>query len=180
MDKTKSATLLLNEIWIIVLCGVITGAFFYEIFKRQLPCPLCLLQRLGMIATAMGPLFNLIFGIRPKHYAFAMAGAIFGGSVSIRQILLHICPGFPTFGLPVFGLELYTWAFIVAVSSLVATLLLLALYKQSEEYVAPSPLRPLGYVAVIYLIAIILANTVVTFMECGVNFCPDNPMKFIY
>lgn len=176
----KKISLLLNELWIIVLCGVISAAFGYELMKRELPCPLCLLQRLGMIAMAIGPTMNLIFGFRVFHYALSIAGILFGGSVSLRQILLHICPQFRTFGLPVLGLELYTWAFIVAACSLAATMILLLMYRADESYQAPNRLRPLGKIAIIFLIIIIIANAGSTFWECGWAFCPDNPVTPVY
>lgn len=180
MTFRKSLSLYLNEIWIIILCAIITGAFIYEWVYRELPCPLCLLQRLGMIATAIGPLMNILFGFRSIHYGFAMIGSIFGASVSIRQILLHVCKDFPEYGLPVFGLEVYTWAFLVACASLLGAALLLMLAERTEEYRQPHRIRFLGYIAIIYLIIIVAANAIEVFFECGIGFCPDNPIKILH
>lgn len=180
MTKRKSIALYLNEIWIIILCGVITAAFIYEWVDDELPCPLCLLQRLGMIATAIGPFMNIRFGFRSVHYGFSIIGSFFGASVSIRQILLHICKDFPEYGHPIFGLELYTWALLVACASILGTAFLLMLLEKNEEYRKKHPIRPLGYIAIIYLIIIILANAVTTFLECGFTFCPDNPLRMLF
>lgn len=180
MTKRKNLSLLLNELHIIILCGVLIGAFTYEFMKHELPCPLCLLQRIGMTAMALGPLLNILYGFRPIHYALSMAGALFSASVSIRQILLHICKGFPEYGLPVFGLELYTWAFLVAFSSLIGTTLLLFLYDSSDEYRASEKIRILGYIAISLLVALVVINGVFAFFECGLNFCPDDPKLYVY
>ncbi|MCK4934459.1 MAG: disulfide bond formation protein B [Simkaniaceae bacterium] len=180
MTFRKNLSLYLNELWIIILCGILTGAFIYERINHAFPCPLCLLQRLGMIATAIGPLMNLLFGFRSAHYGLAIIGALFGASVSMRQILLHVCKDFSEYGHPVFGLELYTWAFLVACFSILGTAFLLMLFEKSEEYREKAPLRPLGYIAITFLILIVVANVMGTFLECGFTFCPDNPTQIVY
>ena len=180
MTFRKNLSLYLNELWIIILCGVLTGGFIHGWVNHALPCPLCLLQRLGMIAVAIGPLMNILFGFRAVHYGVAIISALFGASVSIRHTLLHVCMNFSSFGHPVFGFELYTWAFLVACSSIFATGLLLMIAETSEEYSKPISLRPLGYIAIIYLILIVAANIVGTFLECGFGFCSDNPTQLVY
>ena len=75
----------------------------------NLPCPLCLLQRIAFTMMAAGLIYNLGFGPRARGYGLILLAAIFGGAVSIRQILLHIAPGDPGYGAPVFGLHDYTW-----------------------------------------------------------------------
>lgn len=180
MKVRKSVAIFLSELHIVILCGVLTGAFAYEFMKHELPCPLCFLQRMGMIAMSLGPLYNLLFGFRASHFAFGIGASVFSASVSIRQILLHICMGFPTYGLPVFGFELYTWAFIVAVCSLLGTMLLLFMYDPSEAYCRPEKLRPFGYVAIGLLVLLLVANLCASFLECGLTFCPDDPTKYVY
>jgi hypothetical protein len=39
--------------------------------------------------------------------------SLVGSAASIRQILLHIVPPDPGYGLPVLGLHLYSWALVV-------------------------------------------------------------------
>jgi len=158
----------LNAIWIYILCGVLLGAFSYEIAEDQLPCSLCLLQRLGMIGVSLGAMLNLRFGIKARHYAFALASAILGGAVSLRQISLHVCPQFPTFGIPVFGYELYTWAFIVALCSGIGITLLLFLYKEGD---APERLNTFEWIAIYLMGAVCLANLVTTLVQCGIGPC---------
>lgn len=103
---------LLNIFDLIAICGILLVAFYIQLFWQEEPCPLCLLQRLGMIGIGIGLLMNLKFGINSKHYALALLSALFGGAVAIRQILLHIIPGESAYGSPIFGLHLYTWSFI--------------------------------------------------------------------
>src|SRR5438309_1966573 len=126
MTKLRLARTL-NAALAIILMLILSAAYYQQYFKHETPCPLCLLQRLGMIGVAFGAVLNLRFGIQPLHYGFSLLSAFFGGSVSVRQILLHICPGSPIFGYPVFGLSLYTWAFFTFCASIVAMILLLFL-----------------------------------------------------
>ena len=163
----------LNALFIVVLSLVIIGAYIYQYTARQNPCPLCELQRLSMMVLAFGPMLNLKFGFRTSHYSVSILGALFGSAVSLRQICLHICPGFTTFGLPVFGYELYTWAFIVFFSSLFAVAVLLLSHKDEDKR-APESLNLFEKISMLLVFLIALANAFTVFLTCGVKFCPDS------
>ena len=92
---------------------VLTTAIL-EYTLSEIPCPLCLLQRLGLLAISAGFLCNLRFGCKPSHYALSLFAALFSATVAIRQILLHIVPGTGSYGSPIFDLHLYTWVLIAA------------------------------------------------------------------
>jgi len=161
----------LNSLFPIVLACVVLGGYYIQITRHELPCPLCMLQRIAMIGTAMGPLLNLRFGFSTSHYAISLFAAIFGGSISLRQICLHICPGFPTFGEPVLGLSLYTWAFIVFASSIFAVAILLLMHTPSKDFPKPRKVAPLGMVAFGLVLLVAFADVITTFMECGLSAC---------
>jgi disulfide bond formation protein DsbB len=134
----------LNALFVFILGLVLLGAFGYQIIKKEPPCPLCLLQRLGMLGIMVGCMLNLKFGVNMAHYGLMLLSACFGGTVSLRQIGLHVCPQFQTFGEPVFGFDLYAWALFVFASSILATSLLLYLYginKGLAQVVDLSPTR---------------------------------------
>lgn len=162
----------LNVLWLYILCFVLLGAYIYQFYKHQEPCPLCELQRLAMIVVSIGPMLNIWMGIYPLHYGVSLIAAIFGGTVSLRQISLHICPGFPTFGYPVFGFELYTWAFFVFVASILAVAFFLFLYVPKDSSVQ-SKIRVHEYIASILMFLIALANVVTTIIQCGIGPCAD-------
>jgi disulfide bond formation protein DsbB len=159
----------LNTLMIIVFFGILASAYFQQFAKHQQPCPLCLLQRLGMIGVSLGAFLNLRFGIRPVFYGISMLAALGGAAVSIRQILLHICPGSSTFGIPVFGLGLYTWAFLAFIASLAGIAWLLTLYQPTYRACKMSLWEKL---AASLLIAITFSNLLTTYMECGFGVCP--------
>ncbi len=163
----------LNAAMALVLMGVLAAALYQQFFKQGPPCPLCLLQRLGMIGVAAGALMNLRFGIRTQYYALSLFSAFVGGAVSIRQILLHICPGFPVFGMPVYGLSLYTWAFIVFCCCALAIIGFLFFYSPKDQ----SNFR-LNYFEIMtfaVVLIIVFLDFFTTALQCGVGFCSDVP-----
>ncbi len=153
---------------IYILMGIITGAYYVQFARHETPCPLCLLQRLGMIGAATGAFLNLRFGIRPFFYGLSMLAALGGASVSVRQIFLHICPGSPTFGTPVFGLSLYTWAFLAFVSTFLGIAFLLMFYQPTFK---AAKMNFFEKIAAAYLFIITSTNIISTFMICGFGVC---------
>ena len=110
---TPSLATRINSYAVLGICGVLLGAYYIQFVEGEFPCPLCLFQRLAMLGVAFGAMLNLRYGIHTRHYGVSLLSAIFGASVSIRQILLHIDPSDSGYGSPVLGMHLYTWAFIV-------------------------------------------------------------------
>lgn len=163
----------LNALLIIILGGVLLSAYGVQFLYHEEPCPLCMLQRLGMIAVASGAALNLWFGVRMQHYALSLIGAVAGGSVALRQISLHVCPGSTQFGFPVIGLSLYTWSFVVFVCSVLAIALLLLFYRPGQSETPPERFNGWCKFALGVIFAIALANVVTTFMQCGLSVCHD-------
>lgn len=160
----------LNLLIILIIAGVLLSAFGVQFIAHETPCPLCLLQRLSMIGVILSLLMNLVFGIKPSHYALGLFSCLTGGFVALRQISLHVCPQFPTFGLPVLGLSLYTWSFIVFICSVLGIAILLCFYdrEKSEEVV---PLQKRGVFTLALILLIILVNFLATLKQCGLGPC---------
>lgn len=167
----KKIVVLLNSLFPIVLSAIIMSAYYVQFSKHEDPCPLCMLQRLSMIGVAIGPLLNLRFGVSTVHYGVSLFSAILGGAVSLRQICLHICPGSPTFGVPVFGLSLYTWAFIAFASSIFMISVLLLLHKPSADDLQPRKVGEIGMVAFALVFIAAFADVITTFQQCGFGTC---------
>ncbi len=172
MSQTSKWQLNLNALMIVILCGVLLGAFGVQFLWHENPCPLCLLQRAGMIGVAIGALLNLWFGVHMAHYGLCLLSALTGGFVALRQISLHVCPGMSPFGLPVLGLSLYTWSFFVFVCVVLGVAVLLFLYDPHDNVEMP-PLNLWGKFASGLLFFVVVANIVTTFMLCGIGPCQD-------
>lgn len=161
----------LNALIIWILSGILLGAYGVQLFLHEEPCPLCMLQRIGMLGVATGASLNLFFGVRPAHYAIILLSSLFGGLVALRQISLHVCPGFAEFGLPVLGLSLYTWSFLIFCCCILAVSLLLILWNPLETQEDRPPLNGFckGAFFLIFLIAV--ANIITTLIQCGLRPC---------
>ncbi len=175
--------------FLLAYVGVLSSAMFYFQFALgELPCPLCILQRMGMMLSSLGPLYIVIHSLRgtlaPADFmtglGFAIVGALLGAAMSIRQILLHIMPGDPGYGTAVLGLHLYTWALVSFVVVIVFAGVLLMF---GTEFLAIAPAAPVGraiaWIVVWIFIATIVANLIAVFFLEGFNwFLPDNPTTY--
>ena len=109
---TRSLAVALNALGLYAIALVLAAAFAAQLLLGELPCPLCLLQRIQFALLAIGPILNVRFGPRPSHYAASLLVAAAGAAFAMRQILLHIMPGDPGYGSALLGYHYYTWAFI--------------------------------------------------------------------
>ena len=105
---TRSLALTLNALGLYAVALVLVIAFAAQLLLNELPCPLCLLQRIQFAMLAIGPILNLRFGLRPSHYAVSLFTAITGAAFATRQILLHIMPGDLGYGSALLGYHYYT------------------------------------------------------------------------
>lgn len=163
----------LNALIILILVGILAGAFGVQFIMHEQPCPLCLLQRLGMFGVAAGAAMNVHFNIRMSHYGVMLLSSIFGGFVALRQISLHVCPGFSEFGVPVLGLSLYTWSFFIFVCCITSVGLLLFLYdsKADQDHVPPASF--LGRASLWLILLLAIGNAIATFAQCGLGVCEE-------
>lgn len=176
---TPSLARTLNAVGLLAVSLVLIAAFLDQFVMGELPCPLCLLQRVGFMGAALGLALNVKFGPRPGHYGVVILSACFGGMVSIRQILGHIVPGTGTYGSAFLGLHFYSWALLVfGVIVLGCTALLF--FERQFERADPVALRAttFGIAMVGLAAALALANGVSTVLECGAGLCPDNPVVY--
>jgi disulfide bond formation protein DsbB len=171
---------LLNALGLVAIDTVLVLAFVDQLWFRDLPCPLCILQRAGFIAVGFGLALNLWFGPRPSHYGLTILGALAGGIISTRQILLHIVPGSGAYGNAIFGLHLYTWALLMFGAVVLGSAVMLLFERQ---FLPPEPLpnrlKVLPLTAVAVLAALALANVVSTVAICGAGLCPEAPSGYL-
>jgi len=172
----------INIAALLIISVVLLGAYYVQFVKGEYPCPLCLLQRFGMLGVAFGAMLNLRYGPRPAHYGVSLVSAVFGASVSARQILLHIVPGTGGYGTSVLGLQLYTWAFIVFAAAILLIGLMMLFEKQfQEDSQTKTPPRTSPLVTSVFFLVVFIAasNAVSAFLECGLGQCPGNPVSYI-
>lgn len=110
---------------IFVIIAILSMAFYYQLAFRELPCALCLLQRMGFIGIGLGYVLNLRYGFYASHYAISFLSILFVLISSHLQILLHIIPGDPGYGDTFWGLHFYTWSYITGLYFIFSTAIFL-------------------------------------------------------
>jgi disulfide bond formation protein DsbB len=178
--RVASVTMMtgLNILALYAVSGLLIAAYVLEFQRGELPCPLCLLQRIALCGMAAGLIFNLRFGLRPRNYGLILLAAAAGGVFAVRQVLLHIAPSDPGYGTTVFGLHYYTWCAIIFAVAVVASAIVLLFDEQFESPDVRPRIGPLAGIAIGLALLLTVGNAVTTFLECGVHACPDNPVTF--
>ena len=175
--------------WVLAYTVVMLSAFFIQFVKGEFPCPLCMLQRYGMILATIGALFVIMQARRGTltiaRYAqglgMGLIAVLAGASVSVRQIELHILPGDPGYGEPFLRLHLYTWAFITfaIVMIYVGVMLMLMPKGIPAAPVADSAAWKISTAIIWMFIAVVAANVVaIIFLEGFAAVLPDDPDSY--
>ncbi|AWF82441.1 disulfide bond formation protein B [Microbulbifer sp. A4B17] len=167
----------LNALGMITICAVLVVAEYFQLRNGELPCPLCLLQRIGLTGVSFGLMLNLLYGNRPQHYSLATLAALFGAATALRQVSLHVIPGTPGYGSPIMGYHFYTWAFLTFCLIITGIAIISAFEKQygEKKFVSFRDQGLLGKTAILATLSMVTINTFITFTECGPGICPDNP-----
>jgi len=175
----------INLLDLVGIVLVLIAAFVVQFSTGELPCPLCLLQRVGLFFIAFGLLMNINGrGSALRNYGVSGLGAMFMGMAALRQMLLHIVPGSGAYGQPIFGLHLYTWSLIISSLFLLSIFVLMLFNVDVDLFKAQVGRQPrlrllIKGVTLVYL-ALALFSSITAFMECGFLFCPDNPVRYQY
>ncbi|MDA0802606.1 MAG: disulfide bond formation protein B [Planctomycetota bacterium] len=172
---------------ILAVGAVLTSAFVVQFGAGELPCPLCIVQRMGMLLAILGTAAILLAArkgnVTPSEYAtgygMSILGAIVGGAGSLRQIALHVCDSGPGagYGSPIMGYHLYTWALVVF--TVVVAVSGFNLF--SCRWLDPHRIQfGLFSKLTVWFVALLLAaNMVAVFVEAGFHaFLPDNPTSY--
>ncbi|PST86346.1 disulfide bond formation protein B [Photobacterium sp. NCIMB 13483] len=168
---------LLNTLGLLGITFVLLMGSVLQVVLNELPCPLCLLQRLGFMMVMFGFMLNVIYGPQQRHYGVLIIGALFGAATALRQVSLHVIPGTPGFGSPIFGIHYYTWAFIIFCLTIVGVAVLQLLWNKSWNNTDYKMSRFGKFVCLLAIFAVVV-NVASTFIECGPYQCPDNPVSY--
>jgi disulfide bond formation protein DsbB len=171
---------LLNAIALAGICGSLLMAFYLQIFKGELACPLCMLQRIGLMLVGLGLFLNVRFGPSVVHYAMIIVSSMVGASVSLRQDLLHIVPGTGGYGSTIFGYHLYTWGFVAFMAMILFTALMLVIDRNRMTGQARHGPNWLATGLGTLLIVIAIGNLLSNFLVCGFSVCTDTPTGYIF
>jgi len=177
---TRSFAVTLNALSVYAVALVLAAAFAAQLLLHELPCPLCLLQRIQFAVLAIGPIMNIRWGPRPSHYALSLLAAAVGMAFSTRQVLLHIMPGDAGFGTALFGYHYYTLALIGFAAAIVLLAAILLFDRQFEDEGPTQQASPGAFAttAVWLVIALTALNVLSTLLECGFGPCAEDPIVY--
>jgi disulfide bond formation protein DsbB len=170
----------INTLALAGVCGVLAMAFFWQLIYNDLPCPLCLLQRVGFVLVGIGLLMNVRFGPCALHYGIIVLSAVGGAFAAGRQVLLHIPPGDTGYGLPFLGMHFYTWAFVLFAALIVYAGIMLVIDRRCVDQPHSRPVSSFAYGVMWLFFILVAANVVSTLLECGFGACPDDPTSYLW
>jgi disulfide bond formation protein DsbB len=184
-DARVPATL--NDLFLLAMmltiAAILTVAMILQYYGGEIPCPLCLLQRVAMFGVCFGIILHFRHGYSAQNTGVSMLFALFLLIVSARQTLLDIYPrpGHSYIGSAIMGLHMPVWSVVIAVAILTAFAIKLAVLG-GEDLRDPQPSPALGRVARLlglYLVAIALINFASAIAQCGLGSCHTSGYKLL-
>jgi disulfide bond formation protein DsbB len=163
---------------LVVIAAIQTAALYMQFVRGELPCPLCLLQRLALFGVCAGILLSFRHGFSYRNTGICLTFAILLLVVAERQALLDIYPrpGHAYIGSAIFGLHMPVWSIVIALALLTGIALKLALLG-GDDALQGSDLRGLPLIARAaqtaggYVILLCLVNLVSVVVQCGFGEC---------
>jgi disulfide bond formation protein DsbB len=169
----------LNDLFLfsmmLTIAAILTTAIALQYYGGEIPCPLCLLQRVAMFGVCYGVILHFRDGYSARNDGFSLLFALFLMIVSVRQTLLDIYPrpGHSYIGSAVLGLHMPVWSVIIAVAILLAFAIKFAVLggEQLRDRPSPPALARLAQLLSLYVIALGLINLGSVILQCGVGAC---------
>jgi disulfide bond formation protein DsbB len=171
---------MLNDIFLfammLVVAGILTMAMILQYRGGEIPCPLCLLQRVGMFGVCFGIIVHFRHGPSARNTGVSMVFALFLLIVSARQTLLDIYPrpGHDYIGSAILGLHMPVWSILIAVAILLAFSVKLAVLgepRDDRDARSRLALNKLASLLGLYVIVLCAINFVSVIAQCGFGAC---------
>ena len=160
------------------IAAILTAAMTLQYANGELPCPLCLLERVALFGVCFGILLNFRCGFSGRNTGCSLLFAMLLLVVSVRQTLLDIYPrpGHAYIGSAILGIHMPVWSISIAVALLTAYALKLALLGGDEilrnaDVSAQPHVKRLVDLLGLYLIALVAINLVSVVLQCGLGEC---------
>jgi len=171
----------LNIGGILLVITVVTIAVAQQVGYGMPPSELGVLERAALFAACAAPILNLLRGMRPQHYAFALFAALVGGFAAVREFIGHVSgqqvldPNEIVFGRP-----LFEWVFVLCALIVIGvgvmlmwTKTWLALDYGLIHHYGPS--RTWTFASIIWLMSYVVFTTIQIPVQCDGWSCPADP-----
>ena len=161
-----------------VIAGILTAAMTLQYANGELPCPLCLLERVAMLGVCFGIMLNFRHGFSYQNTGFSLLFAIVLLVIAVRQSLLDIYtrPGHEYIGSAILGIHMPVWSIIIALCLLTAYAIKLAIlggdeYLREAELAEFPAIRKVADILGLYVITLCMINLVSVVLQCGFGEC---------
>ena len=160
---------------LLILAAILTAAMTLQYAFADLPCPLCLLQRVAMFGCCFGLIQQLRAGGSERGSGISLLSALLLLVISVRQTLLDLFPRpeHSYIGNAVFGVHMEVWSVFVAVALLLGFAIRFTLFGapraalETEGSMMRRFARGLG----IYVVVICAINFLSVVLQCGIGEC---------
>jgi disulfide bond formation protein DsbB len=189
MNKRTGARLpaTLNDLFqlamMLTMAAILTAAMVLQYDGGEIPCPLCLLQRVAMFGVCFGIIMHFRHGYSARNDGTGMLFALLLMMVSVRQSLLDIYPrpGHSYIGSAVLGLHMPVWSVVIAMAILAAFAIKFAIL--GDEHLRDRPPSPalgrLAKLVSLYVIVVCLINLGSVILQCGVDACHTSGYRLL-
>jgi len=184
-DPILPGGVFLNCVCLLAISSCLGLLLYFQWALQEPLCPLCLLQRTGIILTGIGFMRNLRFGVKSAHYGMAVIGALLTGVSALRQLALEGLPGQDAPGAVLLGMHFYTLSALFSLVALAtiagllgvksaeypATLVLMQMAEEPDIQVRTPWARITTCAAFVLLVG---AHLTATMAACDPGICDEN------
>ncbi|SJZ35764.1 Disulfide bond formation protein DsbB [Enhydrobacter aerosaccus] len=180
---------------LLALAGTLTAAMVLQVAFGEIPCPLCLLQRVAMFGCCFGLIQQLHAGESAHGLEWGLERGSERGSglalvfallllvISGRQTLLDIVPrpGHAYVGSAVLGLHMPVWSVVIALALLLGFAVRFALFGAPRTAggaggaVLHRWVRGLEF----YVVLLCALNFVAVILQCGLDQCHTSGYRLL-
>ncbi|MCW5694049.1 MAG: disulfide bond formation protein B [Pseudolabrys sp.] len=158
------------------IAGILTAAMVMQYAFGELPCPLCLLQRVALFGVAFAVILGLRHGDSARTTGLGLLISIFLLVIAVRQTLLDIYPrpGHEYIGSAVLGLHMPVWSVLIALALIAGYALKLTVFGDSEhrpDLAAYPALKRVATAASVYVVVLCAINLGSVVVQCGLEQC---------
>lgn len=160
------------------VAGILTAALAIQLLGGEIPCPLCLIERVALFAAALCALMNLRGPFSGRWTGAGLICALFLMIVAARQTLLDIYPrpGHAYVGEAILGLHMPVWSTLIGLALIGANAAMLAALG-GDAHMRGHPaesfrlLPRIGRALGAWLVGLGLVNLVAVVLQCGLGQC---------
>jgi disulfide bond formation protein DsbB len=162
-------------VMLLILAAILTAAMIVQYAFSDLPCPLCLLQRVAMLGCCFGLIQQLRAGGSERGTGISLVFALLLLVISVRQTLLDLFPrpDHSYIGRAIFGIHMEVWSVFVAVALLLGFAIRFALFgaPRAAPETEGSMMGRFARGLAIYVIFICAINFLSVVLQCGIGQC---------